>query len=180
MQCLLSGCNYSSWVTWLGLLCRVPREQVHQQFSLSTPGGVSPAPGALSMLVFSPSEPFKPFGQSESWMLTKVASKNQQRLIHGRIQPYHSVQTCRENFCSTSFIRSCIKIYEDQSIMQGIKCAETCSILQHCRGLQSDMLRVLLVKLGGVWTRRKPASSRPRIRTKRYNAQSSFWGSTGS
>lgn len=59
------------------------------------------------------------------------------------------------------------------SVMQGIKCAETCSILQHCRGVQSDMLRAQLVELGGVWTRRKPASSRPRIRTKRNNSQSS-------
>ncbi len=53
-------------ITWLGLMRRVPGEEVHQQFSLPIPGSVSPAPGDLSMLVFTPSDSFNPFGQSEN------------------------------------------------------------------------------------------------------------------
>ncbi len=45
---------------------RVPGEEVHQQFSLPIPGSVSPAPGDLSMLGFTPSDSFNPFGQSEN------------------------------------------------------------------------------------------------------------------
>lgn len=48
------------------LVGRVPWQQVQQQFPLPTPGGVIPAPRALRVLAFAPSDSLRQSGQSRN------------------------------------------------------------------------------------------------------------------